>query len=157
MVATWNSWVVGGGASNDSGVKIVDGKQIVTSTLSAGNYPNITVQVGTPVKWTINAPSGSINGCNNRINIQEYGISNYSLRQGDNVIEFTPDKTGRFQYSCWMGMIRGTIMVTESGAAPTDSGNAFTDDFADDDSDELPAGCCGGNGVAQGGGCFGGR
>jgi sulfite exporter TauE/SafE/plastocyanin domain-containing protein len=123
MIAAWSTWMVSGSTSSDDsgGIKIVDGKQIVNSALSAGSYPNITVEAGIPVKWTINAPNGSINGCNNRINIGEYGISNYSFQQGDNVIEFTPAKTGRFQYSCWMGMIRGSITVTEAGAVSTDS------------------------------------
>lgn len=120
--AALNSRTVGGADSVDNeSVQIVDGKQIVNSTLSPGSYPNITVQAGTPVKWTINAPSGSINGCNNSINIQEYGISNYSFKDGDNVIEFTPTTTGQFQYSCWMGMIRGSITVVEAGAEPTGS------------------------------------
>ncbi|MDR2502702.1 MAG: heavy metal transporter, partial [Oscillospiraceae bacterium] len=97
------------------------------STLSPGSFPNITVQVGIPVEWTINAPEGSINGCNNRINIREYGISSYSFVKGDNVIEFTPTETGQFQYSCWMGMIRGRITVIEAGetsGAKTDGDGA---------------------------------
>lgn len=177
MVATWNSWVTPGGSSVDDsgGIQIIDGKQIINSTLSAGSYPNIAVQVGTPVKWTINAPSGSINGCNNRINIGEYDISNYSFQQGDNVIEFTPTKTGRFQYSCWMGMIHGFITVTEAGAGPTDStetrpSNSLINDDNDDWVDgQLPGccgtdtgiqggnsgGCCGGDGEEQGGCCGG--
>ncbi len=36
--------------------EIVDGVQLVSSTLSAGSYPKITVQQGIPVKWTIDAP-----------------------------------------------------------------------------------------------------
>jgi sulfite exporter TauE/SafE/copper chaperone CopZ len=90
--------------------------QIVESTLTPGSYPNITVQVGTPVKWIINAPRGSINGCNYRMNIYEYEIYNYALQYGENVIEFTPTKTGRYLYTCWMGMIRGTITVTDKTA-----------------------------------------
>lgn len=101
--------------------EIVDGVQIVASVLSSGSYPKITVQQGIPVKWTIDAPQGSINGCNNRIYIPEYGIE-YAFKQGVNVIEFTPDETGRFQYNCWMGMIRGIITVvpqrTEVNAYP---------------------------------------
>ena len=31
------------------------------------------------------------------------------LHAGDNVIEFTIDTPGKISYSCWMGMIRGTI------------------------------------------------
>jgi sulfite exporter TauE/SafE/copper chaperone CopZ/plastocyanin domain-containing protein len=89
---------------------IENGVQVVNSTLSPGRYPAITVQQGIPVKWTINAPGGSINGCNNRLIIREYGIE-HRFVPGENVIEFTPEKTGKFSYSCWMGMIRSSITV----------------------------------------------
>jgi sulfite exporter TauE/SafE/copper chaperone CopZ/plastocyanin domain-containing protein len=97
-----------------AGPVISGGVQIVNSTLTAGRYPAITVQQGIPVKWTINAPQGSVNGCNNRMIIREYGIE-HRFRIGDNVIEFTPEKTGRFPYSCWMGMIRSSITVVAQG------------------------------------------
>jgi plastocyanin domain-containing protein len=97
------------------GVVIENGVQIVNSVLSPGGYPAITVQAGIPVKWIINAPAGSINGCNNRAIIREYGIE-HRFNPGDNVIEFTPEKTGTFRYSCWMGMIRSSITVVEQGA-----------------------------------------
>jgi len=74
----------------------------------------ITVQQGIPVRWTIKAPPGSITGCNNSIIIREYGIQ-YDFKPGDNVIKFTPAKTGRFRYSCWMGMIQSTITVLAKG------------------------------------------
>jgi plastocyanin domain-containing protein len=44
--------------------------------------------------------------------INEYGIE-YSFKTGENVIEFTPTKPGTVRYSCWMGMIQGTINVVE--------------------------------------------
>jgi sulfite exporter TauE/SafE/plastocyanin domain-containing protein len=97
---------------------IVDGVQIVNSTLSAGRYPAITVRQGIPVKWTINAPQGSVNGCNNRMIIREYGIE-YQFKTGENVIEFIPEHTGKFSYSCWMGMIRSSITVVAEGEAVT--------------------------------------
>jgi plastocyanin domain-containing protein len=100
---------------------IENGVQIVNSTLSGGRYPAITVQRGIPVKWTINAPAGSINGCNNRMIIREYKIE-YRFKPGENIIEFTPDKTGRFAYSCWMGMIRSSITVIEEGQSAADIG-----------------------------------
>lgn len=99
----------------DSNIKVEDGVQIVNSTLSSGRYPAITVQAELPVKWIIDAPQGSINGCNNRMFIPEYNIE-YQLQTGENVIEFTPSKTGTFPFSCWMGMIRSTIKVVESGS-----------------------------------------
>ncbi len=90
------------------------GVQEVYSVLRASAYPDITVQVGIPVRWTISAPAGSINGCNNRMIIREYGIE-YTFHEGDNVIEFTPTKVGTVRYSCWMGMIHASIYVVEAG------------------------------------------
>jgi sulfite exporter TauE/SafE/copper chaperone CopZ/plastocyanin domain-containing protein len=93
---------------------IVDGVQIVNSTLSGGRYPAITVQEGIPVRWKINAPPGSINGCNNRMIIREYGIE-HRFTTGENIVEFTPTRTGKIPYSCWMGMIRSSITVAAPG------------------------------------------
>ncbi len=95
----------------ENNVEIAGGKQTVRSTLQFGRYPNITVQAGIPVKWVIDAPEGSINGCNDRIVIPDYGVE-YTFHTGENVIEFTPDTAGTVRYSCWMGMIRGNIFVT---------------------------------------------
>lgn len=99
--------------ADDTDIQIIDGKQVINSTLLPGSYPNITVQTNTPVKWTINAPTGSINGCNYKMLISEYSIE-YDFQEGENVIEFTPTESGTYPYSCWMGMIRGNIVVTDS-------------------------------------------
>ncbi len=123
---------------SNTGMIIEDGAQIVKSTLYPSKYPAITVQVGIPVKWTINAPQGSINSCNDRMSIPEYNIE-YQFRAGDNVIEFTPTKVGKFQYTCWMGMIRSYITVVEDvaesgvfgdeeGAGPVAAGVAIPSD-----------------------------
>jgi plastocyanin domain-containing protein len=92
--------------------EIQNGVQIVRSTLLPNRYPAITVQQGIPVRWIINAPPGSINGCNNRFSIREYGIQ-HIFKPGENIIEFMPEKTGRFPYACWMNMIRSTITVVD--------------------------------------------
>lgn len=98
--------------TDKNNVKVENGVQIVNSTLASGSYPSITVEKGMPVKWIINAPEGSINGCNNRIFIPEYNIE-YQFKTGENIIEFTPSKAGSFPYSCWMGMIRSSIRVVD--------------------------------------------
>jgi len=129
-------------ASDNSGIVMEDGIQVVKSTLSPGRYPAITVQDGIPVKWIIDAPEGSINGCNNRIFIKEYGIE-YSFKKGENIIEFTPKREGNFRYSCWMGMIRGTITVVgEEEASKTASENGASSQEANilpDDDKPIPA------------------
>ena len=94
--------------------------QEITSELTGYGYPAITVKAGIPVKWTIKAPKGSLNGCNYAITIPEYKIEK-TLGIGDNVIEFTPGRTGTFTYSCWMGMIRSSIKVVENDGAPAAS------------------------------------
>jgi uncharacterized protein len=96
---------------------VSDSVQIITTKLSSGRYEPITVKVGIPVKWIINAAEGTINSCNNRLIIPAYNVEK-KLVVGDNVIEFTPDKTGTIPYSCWMGMIRSQITVVEG---PTSS------------------------------------
>ena len=89
-----------------------DGVQTVETSLSSG-YTPITVTVGTPVKWTISATKKTLTSCNRTIEIPEFEIEK-TLSAGDNVIEFTPTKAGTFTYTCWMGMIRSTITVTEA-------------------------------------------
>lgn len=107
-----------GNPAPDTGAALIDGVQVVSSTLEPGRYPNITVQAGIPVRWEIDAPEGSINGCNYKLLIRDYDLE-YSFHTGENVIEFTPSETGTVRYSCWMGMIRGSIFVTdENGEAP---------------------------------------
>lgn len=100
-------------ASPENNTAYIDGDiQVVNSVLSAGKYPSITVKQGIPVKWTIDAPEKSINGCNYKMIIEDYGLE-YSFKKGNNIIEFTPENKGRFQYYCWMGMIQGSILVTD--------------------------------------------
>lgn len=101
--------------SSAAETEIVDGVQVINSTLEPGRYPNITVQAGIPVKWVIDAPEGSVNGCNYRILISDYDLE-YTFHSGENVIEFTPEETGTVRYSCWMGMLHGNIFVTDGSA-----------------------------------------
>lgn len=88
----------------------VEDVQIVETQLSPRGYEPITVKAGIPVKWIIHAEDGAINGCNNELYIPEYNVSK-RLSVGDNIIEFMPEKSGTFPYSCWMGMIRSSITV----------------------------------------------
>lgn len=95
-----------------SNIEMKDGKQIVKSRLNPYRYPFITVKKGIPVHWEIEADENSLNGCNYRMIFQDFGFQ-YQMGYGTNVIEFTPEKAGNFQYTCWMGMVRGMIKVEE--------------------------------------------
>lgn len=129
------------------------GVQEIHSTLtSSSSYPTINVKVGIPVKWTISADKKYINGCNGKISIPKYNITK-ELNVGDTVIEFTPKDVGNFAYSCWMGMVRGTIKVVADNSSEqtqnqtqTQSLNKTNTNSQNDnniDTTGLPS-CCGG-------------
>ena len=88
--------------------------QTVTSVLKPNALPDISVTAGVPVRWVIQAPESAINGCNNRIHIPALNLD-YTFHSGENVLEFCPEEAGTLGYSCWMGMLRGSIVVTEAG------------------------------------------
>jgi len=91
---------------------IENGVQIIKMTADNNGYtPNaFYVQKGKPVKWIITG--SQINSCNNAVVIPSLNIQK-TLKSGENIIEFTPgDKD--INFSCWMGMIRGVIKVTDS-------------------------------------------
>ncbi|MEW5996370.1 MAG: sulfite exporter TauE/SafE family protein [Candidatus Micrarchaeota archaeon] len=76
-----------------------------------GFEPNVFVlKKGVPVKWVIEGVS--ITGCNERIIVPEYGLE-IEVHEGTQVVEFTPNETGEFGWSCWMGMIPGKFVVVE--------------------------------------------
>lgn len=124
-----------------------NGVQEVTLTVQGATYyPNpIRVKKGVPVRIT--ADLGSVRGCATSIIIPEFGISKY-FRQGDNVLEFTPGKSGTFDFGCSMWMYTGKLVVEESDGTVADySGSA-----------PAPAGgSCGGSSGGCGCGCGGSR
>lgn len=93
-------------------IELQDGKQLIKTRLEINKYPDITVKKGIPVRWEIQADQGSLTGCNYRMILRDFKLG-VEMGYGTNVIEFTPEKTGTFQYTCWMGMISGKIKVVE--------------------------------------------
>ncbi|MDF2557887.1 MAG: heavy metal transporter [Bacillales bacterium] len=103
--------------NNSSGSKInakIDGDiQKVTSKVTSNGYEAITVQKGIPVVWTIQVGEGVLTSCNNEIIIENYDIQK-KLAVGDNIIEFTPTKSGIVPFTCWMNMIGSEINVLDN-------------------------------------------
>ncbi|GAA0775002.1 hypothetical protein GCM10008908_25810 [Clostridium subterminale] len=98
---------------------ISNGKQVIKiSANNQGYTPNVVyIQKGIPTEFIIDGES--INFCNNKIVIPSMNIEK-NLSSGENVIEFTPD-SGDINYSCWMGMLRGTIKVVDDLNSISDS------------------------------------
>lgn len=101
-----------GAADGGAAAQLEQDVQYVYTELDYGSYPPITVRAGVPVKWNLHADSSRLNGCNGEIVIPDLGL-HVALMGGDNWIEFTPEEPGVIAYSCWMGMIRSSITVTE--------------------------------------------
>lgn len=95
---------------------IVNGAQEINMNMdSHGYHPNsFVIKKGIPVKWNIDVTE--LIPCNNEIILNAYNIDK-KLNQGLNIIEFTPDKTGTITFTCGMGMLKGTFIVTETGIA----------------------------------------
>ncbi|MBU1104228.1 MAG: sulfite exporter TauE/SafE family protein, partial [Nanoarchaeota archaeon] len=94
-----------------------------------------------PVKWVINGEE--ITGCNNAIQVPKLNLK-FDIKEGVQTIEFTPTEEGVIPWSCWMGMISGTFIVTDDGVATQSQ-------LADADSQAVASGSC--SGGAGGGSC----
>jgi plastocyanin domain-containing protein len=88
-------------------------QEINMSVTRSGWVPNtFTVKKGIPVRWNIDVQQ--LTSCNKELIFREFNIDQKFSREGEKLtIEFTPTKTGRFQFTCWMGMITGTMVVVE--------------------------------------------
>ena len=101
----------GSSEANIGKAVLKDGVQEITMTADGRGYtPNaFYVKKGVPVRWIIKGDA--LNSCNNAIVVPSIK-KELTLKKGDNIIEFTPtDKD--INFSCWMGMIKGVIKVTD--------------------------------------------
>ncbi len=89
-----------------------NGEQVIKMTQNSGGYfpKSFVIKKGIPVKWIIN--SQDINNCASSIYSEELKIDKI-LVKGENVILFTPQKTGVIKFSCSMGMFNGYFEVVE--------------------------------------------
>lgn len=124
----WSYAAAGNGSVTAVTAAISGDVQEVIIDLQSGAYAPIMVQKGIPVRFNIRAEKENINSCNGTVVIQEYNLQT-TLKPGDNILEFTPDKTGVIPYSCWMNMITSSIQVV--------------DDLSKADSSVVPAAAAG--------------
>jgi sulfite exporter TauE/SafE len=135
-------------SNNEEGLPpIINGKQVIKMEASAYGYqPDyFKVRVGVPVRWEITDTGTS--GCTNAIISKGLFSDAINLTPGQTSIkEFTPTKTGKYKFSCWMGMVSGIIEVVDSKSS-SNSVSAATINFSNSN-DVIPSGvrscgCCG--------------
>ncbi|HZJ41845.1 MAG TPA: sulfite exporter TauE/SafE family protein [Patescibacteria group bacterium] len=135
---------------NDDGLpEIVKGVQILKmDAKSTGYTPNrLKVRAGIPVRWEITDKGTS--GCTNAVMSRGLFEGQIALTPGKtSVKEFTPEQPGIYKFSCWMGMVSGTIEVVdgEGRSANNDTPSAL----AASETEVIPSGAtgcgCGGSG-----------
>lgn len=128
-------------------VPIVDGKQLIKMNASSSGYsPNyFKVKVGVPVRWEITDKGTS--GCTNAVISRSLFDGAINLTPGQvSVKEFTPEKPGRYKFSCWMGMVSGIIEVIDEKGTAVGASSSNTADDSSISSGAKTCGCgCGGS------------
>jgi hypothetical protein len=96
-----------------------EGYQVIEMDVTRSGWEpdEFVLQKDIPVRWVINGKE--ITGCNNAIQVPKLGLE-FDIKKGEQVIEFTPTQEGVIPWSCWMGMIPGSFIVTDDGTASQD-------------------------------------
>jgi hypothetical protein len=95
-----------------TGRVIKDGYQEIRMEVNRNGWEPDTfvLKKDIPVKWIIEGKE--ITGCNNAIQVPKYDL-NFPIKQGEQIIEFTPTEEDQIRWSCWMGMIPGMFIVKD--------------------------------------------
>ncbi|MFC1726993.1 sulfite exporter TauE/SafE family protein [Patescibacteria group bacterium] len=112
-----NDWVIFSSYSAEAVATEPNGFQVIKMDAFAYGYePSyFKVQVGIPVRWEIS--NQGVSGCTNAIVSRSLFEGQVDLSQGLTIKEFTPEKPGRYKFSCWMGMVNGIIEVVDSSGS----------------------------------------
>jgi uncharacterized protein len=88
-----------------------DGVQDVTITVKSNGYTSDTqvLKAGVPVR--LHLVTDGVGGCARAFTIPNENISKVLPATGEEIVTFTPQKTGNLTYSCSMGMYTGMFQV----------------------------------------------
>jgi plastocyanin domain-containing protein len=90
--------------TNESGV------QEISVTVKGGYSPDrIVVREGVPLR--LNFYRDETSSCSEEVVFGDFGIYRHLAPFQTTPIEFTPDKTGEFTFTCGMNMMRGKLVV----------------------------------------------
>ena len=89
----------------------IGGVQKVTIDITSSGYTprNFSVRVNIPVELQVNA--GEVYTCATSFTFKAFGINAFVKPGTNQVFKFTPTQTGRYTFSCSMGMYSGTMEV----------------------------------------------
>lgn len=96
------------------------GVQEVTVTVDGGYEPSqIVVQAGQPVRLNFYRKDPS--SCLESVRLPDFRIAQELTLNQVTPIEFTPDKPGRYEFTCGMNMFRGVVEAQAADALKTPS------------------------------------
>jgi hypothetical protein len=110
--------VAGNNANTPTNTATTGDVQNVKLSVSGGSYvltPSV-LKKGVPVR--MEADLATVRGCSRDVVISAFGVRKY-VKDGDNIITFTPTQTGIINIACSMNMYRGTFTVVDDGSAST--------------------------------------
>jgi len=69
----------------------------------------VRVQAGRPVRLEFDRQENA--GCTEEVVFPDFGIRTYLPAHKTTSVELTPAKPGRYEFTCGMAMVRGTLIV----------------------------------------------
>jgi len=117
LLASATASVAGASTTLSENVTLDGDVQVLHTTQGATGYEPAasTVYAGREVRWEIDSVALS---CATSLYAPELGLAAVTLKDGINVLRFTPTQVGTLQYSCAMGMYRGSINVIAEPTTP---------------------------------------
>ena len=82
----------------------------VTITVKGGYSPGtIRTRAGAPVRLVFDRQETS--SCSEEVVFPDFGIRKFLPPFQQTIIELTPSKPGKYEFTCGMSMLRGTLLV----------------------------------------------
>lgn len=96
----------------DPNVKLVDGKQKVTLSVTNSGYSPKTFRVQKDIPVELNLETkGGVYSCATAFTFKAFNISEFLQPNDSKIKTFTPTKKGIYTFACSMGMYSGTMEV----------------------------------------------
>ena len=86
--------------------------------------PSLIVQRGIPVQFTLNSIQSAGDASDEYVSFPDFGIREARIGNGENIVCFTPEESGVFEYYFRTGDLASTVTVVESLGFPPSSPSA---------------------------------
>ena len=107
----WYFFLAGG--SSAAATATSSGVQEVRVEVKGGYDPaRVKVKRGSPVRMIFDRQETS--GCSEEVVFPDFGIRRFLPAFEETAVEFTPEESGTYEFTCGMSMLRGKVEVEEA-------------------------------------------